>query len=586
VRVWEEKVSLEPFLGVLTPEQIWSIIQHGWIVPAGMVALYFYGKFHFNTPEYPLELALGIEQSSAQLITPAPPIFTTQRSRYNHYSNLYILILELCFIGFIFFYSVLADIGKIANLQVPNISAESLQYRAVLGLFALTGLLSSFPVFKDVDGWLLRELHKDALIPDGAQLLAEKLYKSNFAPKKDIRDTVRSNLSSRDMRRVAAGEASGSLEKRVFDLLCLRTRVGTSMDADKLQAFKITLGRDFKAIERQTLGLQSDLQNYFKDQERIVCSAPENIDSYIDSHSHEEDVIALARRRQDLMAKCDRIYEIMCLVVALSLLATEVTPEDIDAAILEMGFQTKIEPVPILDWDAIGLVTLSSFVLMLAFNALYVLFLSISGLSMMPTFVPTRATIIRFAVIYTIVYAIVMWLAMRLKRRWRRRGPITRQRPENLLIAISSYALTLPFNLVIGYIIRGSFTYAPFLFASNQAIFGYFVGAYIDRSLKISHISFRLALLQGIAQAVGITIASQLSPPVGSTPISSALLVGGFSLLQAAANGFIVGVLFQYFYKQTNIASKSAEIDQEIRVAAPLPDAVPEVDRENRVPAG
>ncbi len=60
-------------------------------------------------------------QPALELITPAPPMFTTRRSRYNRYANRYVLILEAAFIGFIFFYTVVTDIGKVMNLEFPDL---------------------------------------------------------------------------------------------------------------------------------------------------------------------------------------------------------------------------------------------------------------------------------------------------------------------------------------------------------------------------------------------------------------------------------------------------------------------------------
>src|SRR5258708_4882773 len=44
----------------------------------------------------------------ARLITPAPPIFTTSRARYNRFARRYVAILELAFIAIVFFPNLLA----------------------------------------------------------------------------------------------------------------------------------------------------------------------------------------------------------------------------------------------------------------------------------------------------------------------------------------------------------------------------------------------------------------------------------------------------------------------------------------------
>jgi hypothetical protein len=183
---------------------------------------------------------------------------------------------------------------------------------------------------------------------------------------------------------------------------------------------------------------------------------------------------------------------------------------------------------------------------MLTFNFLYVfLAIGISYYAAINLVLPDKASILRFAVLYTIGYAIVIALSMKLKDKWRR-NPAS-GRPENLLVAGYSYLVTLPINIAISLYLRdGAFTYAPFLFAINQGILGYFVASYIDRSLRSAGVSWRLAVFQGIAQAVGIVIATQLSPSLAA---GQAVVVGIFSVFQSATSGFLVGIFFQRLFK-------------------------------------
>src|SRR5262245_33059644 len=133
---------------VSDPGTVKSWIDTYWIVPAGMIALYFYGRSRFNTPNY----ALGA-QEGANLLTLAPPIFTTYRSRFNRFALWYILILEIAFLVLIFLTSVVMDISTIANPKwTPGkIEPQTVQYRALVALFCITGLFSSFPWFKEFD---------------------------------------------------------------------------------------------------------------------------------------------------------------------------------------------------------------------------------------------------------------------------------------------------------------------------------------------------------------------------------------------------------------------------------------------------
>jgi hypothetical protein len=556
-------VSVNEIISLLNSDATWSAVKIGWTVPAGMVVLYFYGRSHFNTPAYSLDLAIG---TRSRLITQAPPILTTRRSRYNSYANRYILVLEAAFLGIIFLYSVIEDIARVDKVEIPDLASEPLQYKVVFALFILTGLLSSFPALKQIDVWLLEKFHRAAFIPGDVRDLAAKLYDSTFVPKPNAIAVVRPSLSMRDTGRVADGLASGSLEKRLFELLCLRTQIQTGMAADKFQDFRITLDQDFKAIGDQSQGLKSAVLTYLRSQERIMPSTVTDIDAYISNNMEKDGITELAERRQELQVKSDALYETMCLVIALSLFATQFSPEDIDAAISEMGFTTKVDVIPILDWDAVGMVTISTFVLMLAFNSLFTLGGYLSGLfATVPSLMPDKASIIRFSLLYTLGYAIVMWLAIRLKRKWRRSGAAG-DRPENLLIAIFAYFATVPLNITISlYLRHGELTYAPFLYALNQAILGYFIGLYIDRSLRTSLISVKLGLLQGAAQAVGAVIASTLSPSVFSPVVGLEVFyrveiwIALFSMGQAAISGFLVGILFQYVYKRTDTPIRVAD---------------------------
>jgi len=166
-------------------------------------------------------------------------------------------------------------------------------------------------------------------------------------------------------------------------------------------------------------------------------------------------------RRQELQLRCDMLYEIICLVVALSVFGTNRSHEDIDKAVAKIGFATRVDAIPILDWDAVGVVTLSTFILLLFFNGIYSIVGYVFSLFVIyPEIAPDRVSIIRFSVLFTLGYAIVIWLAVRLKRSWRLKG-ITDNRPENLLIGIFCYLTTVWINIIISLYIRHELTYAP-----------------------------------------------------------------------------------------------------------------------------
>ena len=543
-------MSVDEVFALLSSDAGRSVIVNTWTVPAGMLVLYFYGRSHFNTPEYTMELSAS---GPARLLTRTPPIFTTRRTRFNSYANRYVLILEAAFLIFLFAYSLIQDAADITKLQLPDMTARPLHYRVVFGLFALTGLLSSFPVIKQIDAWLLESLHRKAYIPDDAKHLAENLCSSIFTPPPNVLSAVRATLSMRDTIRVAERQASGALEKRIIDILCLRSQLQTRTEGEQFRDFRITLDRDFRAISEQSQSLRAAVVSYLRTQERVVPATVTDIDAYLDENADTESVSELRDRRQELQSRAESLYETLCLVVALSLFATQFSPEDIDSAIKQMGFTTNVDQLPSPDWETVGLVTVFTFVSMLAFNAVYAVFGELTGMfAKYPTMAPDKGVIIRFAVLYTAAYAIVMGLAIYLKRRWRRPGD-RRERPEELLVAIYAYFATVPLNFAISLVLRhGEITYAPLLYALNQAVLGYFIAQYIDRSLTNCEVSVSLAGTQAIAQAVCAVIATTLSPSISPSPFGAFdVSMAAIAAIQSAASGFIIGILFQRLYSRS-----------------------------------
>ncbi|MBW0004130.1 MAG: hypothetical protein JO216_11640 [Hyphomicrobiales bacterium] len=548
-------MSLEQLINYVISLEPARLIQTFWTVPAGIVALYFYGRLHFNSPEYMIDWAENRDGAAAggdqaRLITPTPPIFTTRRSRYNSYAYKYILILEAAFIAMVFGGSLVYDISRVSQIDIPNLTAETVQYRVVFALFALTGLLSSFPGFKDVDGWILGKLHRAAFIPADARDLAENLHNCKFVPSERTIKSVRADLTMRDTTRVACGSIEGTLESKVFQLLCLRTQIQTNQaNDDRFHVFRIALARDLNFIANQTQGLRLEVKAYLREQERLVPESASNIDTYINDNLKNEDVSELSQRRQKLSDKCDTLRETICLLIAVSLFATEFTRDRINAAIREMGFETGVRRLPPLDWDAVALVTISTFVLTLAFNVIYGVLAYLLGNANVPEFMLNKQSILRFALLYTVGYAVVLWVAIHFKRKWSGQGRRDQHRPENLLIALYAYLWTVPINLTIGYLLRGYITYASFLYAVNQSILAYFIGMYIDKSLRTTRIYIGMSIAQGLIQATWMPIAAYYSPTLQGA--NGGIFLNIFGFVQTFISGCTIGVVFQYFYTST-----------------------------------
>jgi hypothetical protein len=543
--------------------QIWQVIQIYWIIPAGMLTLYFYGKFHFNTPEYSLDYGTRAESTTnaiARLIT-APPMFTTSRAYYNRYARCYVAILEVAFIALVFFTSLAADLGNSAHLHISwPTSADPVQHRAAWALIALTVALSSFPGLKEIDNWLLAHLHKAALIPQEARSLAQRLYNAKFLPR---RATIPSYLNMRDINRVADRQAAGALEQRVLQMEYLGGQLQTTTLNSKYSQFKTKLDRDLRQIESESRALRNDLAAYFQDQERLFLDDVKDIDQFLYRNVDKPDFAKLLERRGRLQSRCDTLYEVMCLLISLSVLATERNQEGVAQKLAGLGFGGVAPQLIPIEWDTVARVVGSVFLLMILINAAFAGFLHLIGPYNTPHFMPDRTSVLKFALLFTVVYSTVMIMALKLKRKWRNSGEPEWNRPENLIISIVSYASSLVlFNIPFGFYLRGfELSVAPFLYAANQAVLGYFIGKYIDEMQKRElPISFVVAGWQGGMQLVVSVIAMTMSPPLPGTQsvsFASWLYITAFSVLQSGISGFLIGVLFQYFHKRAVLQSRN-----------------------------
>jgi hypothetical protein len=531
-----------------------QVMQVYWIIALGMLVLYLHGQTRFNSLEYAIDFAGRGESgdvAGGRLITPAPPIFTTSRRRYNRFALYYVAILEVAFLAIVFFSSLVADAGHLLTgeeITLPT-AADPLQHRALFAFGALTGLLSSFPGLKDLDAWLMRTLHKAAYIPDDARILAESLYDAPFSPSPETLAAVRSSLVSRDAIRAADGRLTGALEQRLVQMVCLRTALFAAISAGKYTGFRIKLDRDLRGVTNRCQELRAALSAYLHDQEKIVPVEVTDIDTHIAANAGNPEIAALAARRHELQDKCDGLYETLCLLAALAAFATETDSEDMSEALAKLGFTVTCKRLPLMDWDAVARVVLSMFMILLAANACYALVGYVRGI---PAVALDRAHIIKYAIVFTVNYATILILAIKRKRKWRAEGSSDGQRPENLILALIAYAVSLAFTVPISYFLRGDLTIAPFLYASSQAVLGYFIGVYIDRG-NSSTISFTTAAWQGALQLVATLTASLCSAPLpgAASSLLDVLSVNVAVALQSALSGFLIGVLFQHFYKRT-----------------------------------
>ena len=550
--------SLNSIYAFLSSGSVNTLVWEAWTVPAGLLFLWFYGLSHFNSPPYSLELSAH-DGTSVRLITQAPPKFTTTRSQYQRYALLYIIVLWISFIVMIFFYPTVADAITFAGLTAPNLSGP-LEHRTLMALFILTGVLSSFPIVSTADSWLIEKLHKAAFIPDESRYLAGKLYESEFIPRDDVFSEVRDSLATRDTGRVANKLTKGELERRVIDMLCLRAQVNSRMETNKYKSIKLQLEKDFAELASRTKDLRANLVAYFRWQARLLPDEVEDIDQYIATHDSDPSISELSRRRQELKTRCDSIFELMCLLIAITICATNVKQDDVDEAVNKLGFRTRIPPLPTFDLDTVFSVTGLSSILWILFSGIYNFLGRITGISALtPALFPTRTQVLRFSLLLAIAFTIVMTLAIKLKRYWRANRDRVR-RSEAIIIGISAYVTTVPLNMMISYVFNGNVTNAlPYLFAINQGILGYFIARYIDFAANKPGVRVDIAIRQGVIQGIVAGIAASFAADTGALSV-------GFSAIQWGVVGFLVGMLFQHIYGKAVLSQRmGADIAPKLR---------------------
>jgi hypothetical protein len=544
----------------------WSIAEIArtyWIIPAGLFALAYYGWDHFNTPDYLLD-PKGHDgeplTKEGVLLTPAPPIFTTSRIRFSRYAWRYIALLQVVFLVIVFIPSYLADIVQIltdpghqgATTPPSSVPTEStpVHYRAIWALLFLMGLMKSLPVFKDFDAWILTKLHQAALIPDDARFLADTLVEAPFEPSPAAVAAVRAILQRRDTIRVAERKAEGTLEITLLKALWLKAQLQQVTVSGKYLRYRQKLQRDIQDVASLTSGMRADLLAYFADQEKVVPADVANIDDYVADSVHVDEVRALAERRRTLQSKCNSLLYRLCLMAAMSVYATEFSPEDVGKNIRALGFQVNVSATPTWDWDAVAKTLGGVFVVLLALNLVFLGVTWALDLDNQAILVPTRERLISLTLFGTVLYGAVLLIAIKLKRLWARADE-PRPRPENLIVAAVGYVGTLAIFAAMQLAFRGYLTWGPVLFALNQGLVGYFAGLYIDQSMAGGTRSWQLPAWQAALQFVATLLAGLVSPLPPGVELTFWQMgcLAVFFACQAAAAGVVMGWLFQRLYR-------------------------------------
>jgi cation transporter-like permease len=371
------------------------------------------------------------------------------------------------------------------------------------------------------------------------------------------------------MIRYVEGNVAGNLERRVVALLWLKTQVQDKTNERSYEYFASRFAIDIADIERNFTRLRTELLAYFRDQAKLVPEAAADIDQFLSDHDDNAELADLAHRRDDLLQRCDGLYYRVCLLASLLAYSAESSADDIGDLLGKLGFAVKVHANPIMDWDAVFRVVGSVFVLTIAINICFTAIANFFEQSAMTS----RPTMMAFAVVTTLLYFVVVFVAMKFKRYRRRRLPVPAN-SENSVLAAICYIITLPISFAIRlWILHAGWGVAPFFFTANQGVVGYFIGTYVDRSVTGKPYSWETAATQAAVQAFVAALILYIVRPMagmGLTAVQEDVFDAVF-ILQSAISGFMVGVIFQYYYRRT--APAQGEVIGDVTVETLQPAA-------------
>jgi hypothetical protein len=546
--------------------RITALAEQYWLLPVGMIVIYFFARFHFNTPDYALA-GDNIPDSSggdtaqrsplARLRTPAPPIFTTPRDRYRKAEIKYVIGLEIAYLCLTLFPDLLS---AVPNLQgSKEFLAKSFTDRAIVGALLLTGFLSSFPIVREFDSWLLKTLHAQASIPDDAEQTADELFEVGYRRCPNVMSQILSNVRSPLLRAVAAGQLNGSLENRWLSVRCLEETLRDLLQDSRYRTFNRKFRREFQEITSFVARTRQKLVNYITLQNALLpLDQVRDIDDWLENNVSNANVSQLKTERDKLSFEVDAIFYRMCLFTSLVVYATEHNLNQINAALLKIGFPVRINVPPRKPWDAVvkaGAVTL---VVCLILSMIYTMIVQGFSVSVgiyarqVPTGLKEAGVwALTACVIHTIAALMATIRTVREIKRRHKNGlelaaenPITRNAVIALQAAILPGIILVLFALVDQRDILDTIWWIALPFTT-----AFFTGSYTRSSLDGTNPKFLLPVVQGgFMAAVGVLLSLVLVPdgPVQNWP----LIVWVFTIyvgITAGGIGLTLGWVFKLY---------------------------------------
>jgi hypothetical protein len=455
------------------------------------------------------------------------------------------------------FPDLIAYAAKIENAKIEL--ANTVSERAVWALFALTGLLSSFPGLKDIDAWLLRTLHYRAAIPEEARLTANILYEAPFAPEPVCAAKVIESLRTAHVRRVASGTEAGELEAAWFKVRCLHEQLKSLLFDDRYREFRRKFEPEFEEIGEALSYQREKLYEFLSVQDRKLPETVADIDGFYEENRDSPEFTAMEERRKKLLFRVQALHYRICLFCSLMVYASEAHVRHVNAAFSRLGFQTGLTPLPRANAGVIIQVMGWVFLAALVPSCIYAFILANIDLRVDETFrtlIPvSMGAVIRWATITVALHATAVASALLLKRYYVRARPDRHSDPpgkllvEATVIALVCFVLASLILLGVRFARTGQF--GPLsLWPILPTITGFFAALYVDRTAVAKGVSHRLAAVQGAAMLVSSVLVCLTLPRdlVMSKWPEIFWIFTAYSSLTAGLIGLTIGFGFQKAY--------------------------------------
>lgn len=488
----------------------WHAVAGYLVVPPGIIALIYFGRLQFNSPKYSMaypQTDTTVEAEEPWLSPLAqprqlvPPISTTRRERYRRQAVKYIATLVIAFLTITCLPDTAVYIAREAFQSSITLPTDPVQ-RTAWALFLLTGFLSSFPGFRDLNERYLKYLHTQAAIPNAAKNAAQRLYDGGFELPKD---GVRLNKALKDI----VDEGLFHLLDNFSDIEGNDRPVGTSLEYkwaktgylysglravtdtdedifDELSDELAEIGKIYKSLQKKFAELKEAEQAFLRVHEL------ENDAGGIDTHlsfladEHSEAGEFLMRRRK-LVGRFDAIFYRMCLFSSLMAYASGRSAESINEKWEALGFKAKLKAVPRVDWLAVIYTLAAIFAVCLVPSILYK-FTSAHFIDAAQAYRKVVPKDLPDALGWSFwgvtLHGIALIFGLWLKRRYRKRstavGEASIQALENWKIFFACGALSFVVGTAVKVIYHGNWAEPYFEWFVLPALTGGFIALYVD----------------------------------------------------------------------------------------------------------